>query len=97
MENWKEIKTEKDLPEFGVEVICFNKSWIDEDFNPNGIRIGFLNGDGDFTTAHWWDYQDTYMTISKTDCEDNEVFSDEIRNSTEPTHWISVPLNPLQN
>lgn len=92
--NWKEIKVQQ--PEFGVEVICFNPAWINEDFNPNGTRIGFLNGEGVFTTAHWWDYQDCYMTISKSDCE-GEEFSDEIKNSTEPTHWIPLPDTSILN
>lgn len=93
MENvWNNVRDKS--PEHGVEVICFNKAWVNEDFNPSGIRIGFLNGDGDFTTAHWWDYQDTYVTISKTDC-DNEGFSDEIKMSTEPTHWMILPKTPL--
>ena len=42
--NW--IKTEDELPPEGIEVIAFHHKWIDEDFNPNGTRIGFLNGKG---------------------------------------------------
>lgn len=38
----------KDRPlEFGEEVIGYNPAWIDEDFNPNGTRIGFLSDYGD--------------------------------------------------
>ena len=29
------------------EVIGYNPAWIDEDFNPNGTRIGFLSDYGD--------------------------------------------------
>lgn len=28
--------------------------WIDEDFNPNGTRVGFLGDDG-FISAEWND------------------------------------------
>ena len=27
---------------FGKEVIAFNKEWINNDFNPNEILVGFL-------------------------------------------------------
>lgn len=66
--------------------------WIDEDFNPKGIRIGFWNGGDDFKSAHWWDYQDCYITISHCDCDDNSLFSDRIKNSIEPELWISLDV-----
>jgi len=88
--SWVDIKNA--LPENSLEVICFNKEWVNVDFNPSGTRIGFLNGDNEFTTAHWWDYQDTYITISKNECDhDPQAFSDQIKNNTEPTHWILIP------
>lgn len=37
--NWKKFKEEK--PSEGEEVLAYHPSWIDEDFNPRGIRIGF--------------------------------------------------------
>ncbi len=40
--NWKKFKEEK--PPEGEEVLAYHPSWIDEDFNPRGIRIGFWNG-----------------------------------------------------
>ena len=78
-------KVEELLPDEGIEVLCFNEAWIDEDFNPKGIRIGFLNG-SEWTTAHYWNYQDTYITISHSEC-DNDEFSDEIRINIDPTHY----------
>lgn len=42
---WNKV-SEKELP-LGVEVIAFNKEWIDEDFNPNGTRVGFMQDDED--------------------------------------------------
>ena len=74
--NWKKYKEEK--PPEGEEVLAYHPSWIDEDFNPRGIRIGFWNGGDDFKSAHWWDYQDCYITISHCDCDDNSLFSDRI-------------------
>ena len=50
--NWKKFKEEK--PSEGEEVLAYHPSWIDEDFNPRGIRIGFWNGGDDFKSAHWW-------------------------------------------
>lgn len=41
---WNKV-SEKELP-YGEEVIAFNEKWIDEDFNPNGTRVGFLGDDG---------------------------------------------------
>lgn len=38
--DWKKYKEEK--PPEGEEVLAYHPSWIDEDFNPRGIRIGFL-------------------------------------------------------
>jgi hypothetical protein len=81
------IKVDDMLPEEGIEVLCFNEAWINEDFNPKGIRIGFLNG-SEWTTAHYWNYQDTYMTISHSYCDNDEEFSDEIRDNIDPTHYM---------
>lgn len=49
--DWKKYKEEK--PSEGEEVLAYHPSWIDEDFNPRGIRIGFWNGGDDFKSAHW--------------------------------------------
>ena len=40
---WNEFSKIK--PNECEEVLAFNSKWIDEDFNPNGIRIGFYNGE----------------------------------------------------
>lgn len=50
--NWKKFKEEK--PSEGEEVLAYHPSWIDEDFNPRGIRIGFWNGGGD-ENGEWRD------------------------------------------
>lgn len=76
-------------PEISEEVICFNPAWINEDFNPKGIRVGFRTDD-DFVSCHYWNYQDSYMTISHAECDDNEFYSENIRNNIEPTHWKKI-------
>lgn len=63
--------SEKELP-FGEEVITFNEKWIDEDFNPNGTRIGFLQDDG-FISATWNNEQDCYDTYYE---EGNDYYKD---------------------
>ena len=52
---WINYKEQK--PPFGVEIIAYHHKWVDEDFNPNGTRVGFLSDEG-FISAFWWDYQD---------------------------------------
>lgn len=85
------IKWNDKKPEEGIEVIAYNKNWIDEDFNPNGTRIGFINGDGEFTSAYWWDYQDCYTTINSSLCLEDKVFYSNHINNTEPEMWMYIP------
>ena len=94
-------KFSEELPPYGVEVIAYHHRWVDEDFNPRGFRIGFLQDNlaadadvckYDFCSAHWWDYQDCYMTISKAEIAGHEQeFSDEIKESIIPEYWIEIP------
>ena len=84
--NYNEI-----LPEIGVEVIAFNSNWIDEDFNPNGTRVGFRTDDNDFISAHYWHYHGEYITICNNECENNEEYSEEIRNNIYPEKWMYIP------
>lgn len=86
--SWINYKEEK--PPFGVEVIAYHHKWVDEDFNPNGTRIGFLSDDG-FISAFWWDYQDCYETISKSHCESNKDFYRSHIDNTEPEFWFPIP------
>lgn len=86
---WKKYSDEK--PEEGVEVIAYNKAWVNEDFNPNGTRVGFIDGNGEFTSAYWWDYQDCYETISKSDCEEDKEFYSQHIDNTEPEFWLPMP------
>ena len=85
---WINYKEEE--PPFGVEVIAYHHKWVDEDFNSNGTRIGFLSDDG-FISAFWWDEQDCYETISKQHCESNKDFFKRHIDNTEPEFWFSIP------
>ena len=99
LKGWHKFSDEK--PPKGVPVIAHHHLWVNEDFNPQGIREGFLMDnlaedanvcDYDFCSAHWWDYQDCYVTISKIEIEGREQeFSDEIKNSIIPEYWIEIP------
>lgn len=65
-QDWFSFSTIK--PPVGEEVLAYSEEWIHPDFNQKGIRIGFLNGnkEGEFISAKWWDYQDTYINDDKT-------------------------------
>ena len=84
------INYQEQKPPFGVEVIAYHHKWVDEDFNPNGTRIGFLSDEG-FISAFWWDYQDCYETISKSHCESDEDFYENHIDNTEPEFWFPIP------
>lgn len=87
--NYREQK-----PPLGVEVIAFNRKWVDEDFNPNGTRIGFLSENDDFTSVYWWDEQDCYETINKSNCENDIIFHKIPIDNIEPEFWAYIPKFP---
>lgn len=58
------------------EVLAHAAEWIDDDFNPKGIRSGFIGGDGSFISAYWNDTFDSY--------ENNEEFF--------PDFFLEVPF-----
>lgn len=98
---WNKV-SEKELP-YGEEVIAFNEKWIDEDFNPNGTRVGFLGDDG-FISAKWIYTFDEYVTR----CEEGDDYYYEMVKSHNskadeykevvipnmPTHWMKMPTHP---
>lgn len=79
------------MPPIGEEVISFNHKWINMDFNPKGIRVGFLGGDNQFISAFWWDYHDDYIAICKDKCESNPGFFENHLDNTEPEWWTYIP------
>ena len=81
-------------------MIAFNKKWIDEDSNPNGIRIGFLEG-YNFISAEWDDEWETYVTHHKEGDDYGDVpasMLDErhmkFAKPNMPTHWMKMPTHP---
>lgn len=64
------------------EVLAFNKKWIDEDLNPNGTRVGFLNVDGEFTFRYMSDEQDYY--------ENHADYYRKHIDNTEPEYWLYI-------
>jgi hypothetical protein len=81
--------TEKEPPE-GFEVLLYNKNWINEDWNPKGIRIGFLDGVVGWVSAYWCNYHDDYHT--RTSDEDDKQFEDYKAENQIPTHWMEIPV-----
>lgn len=79
------IPIEEELPPEGVECLLQNEKWINEDYNPKGIRNGFLGGDGIWVSNYWCNYHDEYHT--RTSDEDDESFSDPKAENQVPTHW----------
>lgn len=71
------------LPPVGLEVIGYNEKWIDEDFNPFGTRVCYIDDYGDWWSAKWDNDQDTWHTHTKFWCENGKDFS--------PTHWKYKP------
>lgn len=95
---WNKV-SEKELP-YGEEVIAFNEKWIDEDFNPNGTRVGFLGDDG-FISAEWDDEYDEYETHYEEGDDYDDVpasMLDEhhkkFAKPNMPTHWMKMPTHP---
>lgn len=76
MDRWTLVSDRE--PEHQHPVIGYSPHWVDEDFNPDGQRECFVNGEGGWTSAEWHDNQDTYITVD----------------DAEPTHWIKRPASP---
>ena len=73
------------MPPVGIEVLFQNDKWIDEDFNPKGIRIGFLDGDDIYYSAYYCGYHDEYHT--RNSHEDDSHFKLEKAIDQIPTKW----------
>lgn len=72
------VKTADDLPPPATTLLGYNPKWIDEDFNPEGIRECFMNDDNSWNSAYWDNDQDTWWNDT----------------DTIPTHWMRRPSNP---
>ena len=74
--NWTKYSDSEPITD--KEVIAFNEKWIDEDLNPKGTRVGFLNIDGEFIFACKSDKQDCYETINSN------------IDNTKPRYWVYI-------
>ena len=106
---WVKIDADHPLP-YGQEVIGYNKEWVEEDFNPSGTRVGFLNDIG-FISAKWVNDQDCYTTCSEEgdDYTISQILPDGTRKTwckyengeavegylpNMPTHFMLIPKTP---
>lgn len=76
------------LPPVGVEVLFQNDKWIDLDYNPKGIRIGFLDGTGDYYSAYWCTLHDEYHTRDSMD--DDSRFKLKLAIDQIPIKWKEI-------
>lgn len=76
------------LPPVGVEVLFQNDKWIDLDYNPKGIRIGFLDGTGDYYSAYWCTLHDEYHTRDSID--DDSRFKLKLAIDQIPIKWKEI-------
>lgn len=74
---WNDLR---ELPDIGVEVLGFHPSWIDEDYNPDGIRVCFRD-DLDWYCARWNNSHDYYVT------DESDLAM--------PEKWMYKPARPV--
>lgn len=84
------IPIEEELPELGVEVLFKNEKWINEDYNPDGVRIGFRDDGAGYVTAYYCSYHDEYHTRNSE--EDNGQFEQAKAEDQIPTHWRPINI-----
>lgn len=81
-------------PPVNVEVILFNSNWIchnrkNENYNPRGIRIGFIDEKGDWTSAFLCNYDRRYYDRFSQEEESEELRDDHAKEQI-PTHWMEI-------
>lgn len=84
LDRW--VKVEDSLPEHGVCVLGFSEKWVDEDFNPTGVRECYVDQDGAWASTEWDNDQDSWHTHSEFWCEAGSDFN--------PSHWMNKPSSP---
>ena len=90
--------------EKGVEVLGYNEKWIDEDYNDNGTRIGFLMDGGEsFCSATWNNEKDCYDTCWQegddyykgvSGIPGMDEYHKQFAKPNMPTHWMPIPKHP---
>ncbi|MEO7046575.1 MAG: hypothetical protein ABI091_14790 [Ferruginibacter sp.] len=86
----KWIDAKKELPPENTIVHGFNKKWIDEEYNPEGVRSCFMDQDGEWNSAKWDNEQDNWHNES-TWAEKGHYWY-----GVAPTHWKPLPKPPNQ-
>lgn len=81
---WIKIDKKHPLPKF-EEVLGFNKEWIETDFNPKGVRIGYLTDEGNFISAKYEPDGEDY--ISKYEEGDDYQFFQIMEDGTKKTWY----------
>ena len=81
---WHEFKGVS-LPPEDVDVLAYNKKWIDEDFNPKGIRIGFREED------RFYSAQRNDDSNYSTHCSDDNDYYDHNGKDELPEYWVEIP------
>lgn len=89
MFEWKKVSESK--PDNMVEVLGYSKDWIDE-FNPEGIRVGFWNNNG-FVSSTWCSEYDCFISISVDEVRKDGNLHDH-EGKTEPEYWTEKPKGP---
>ena len=73
---------EGSLPPVDVDVIAYSKKWIHPDYNPKGIRIGFMEEDRFYSAQ--WDGDANYSTH----CSDDNDYYNHNGKDEQPEYWI---------
>lgn len=80
------IKIDKKHPLLKLEeVLAYNKEWVEADFNPKGVRIGYLTDEGNFISAKYEPDGEYY--ISKCEEGDDYQFFQTMENGTKRTWY----------
>jgi hypothetical protein len=82
---WTETGPDYLMPLWGPvnsEVLGYSPKWVDEDYNPEGVRICFINDEGVWSSARWDNEQDRYETEP---WDSMEIFDNR------PTHVMPKP------
>lgn len=84
-----------DPPESGKEVLGYNETWVDEDFNPDGICLCYLTDTGYWDVAKWCGIHDEWHTRpTGQDQWEKDKYKDFL---LPPTHWKFKPAPPISD
>lgn len=84
--NWIEI-TEENKPKDEV-VLGFNTKWIDEDFNPDGVRLCHWCDLSGWVSSYWSNYHECYYT--RNSVVDDELYKLPNKEDQIPTHFCKI-------